>query len=48
MLAVGALYTPQAGATAALIVPGQKRGSTIAYVFLGWSSLRRSAAADHA
>lgn len=37
MLAVGALYTPQAAGTAALIVPQQKRGSTIAYIFLGWS-----------
>ena len=37
MLAVGVLYTPQAAGTAALIVPVQKRGSTIAYVFLGWS-----------
>ncbi|MEA2941387.1 MAG: transporter, family, inner rane transport protein [Bradyrhizobium sp.] len=37
MLAVGALYTPQAAGTAALIVPLQKRGSTIAYIFLGWS-----------
>jgi DHA1 family inner membrane transport protein len=37
MLAVGALYTPQAAGTAALIVPAEKRGSTIAYVFLGWS-----------
>src|SRR3954471_5615799 len=37
MLAVGALYTPQAAGTAALIVPEQKRGSTIAYIFLGWS-----------
>ena len=37
MLAVGALYTPQAAGTAALIVPTEKRGSTIAYVFLGWS-----------
>jgi predicted MFS family arabinose efflux permease len=37
MLAVGALYTPQAAGTAALIVPVQKRGSTIAYVFVGWS-----------
>ena len=37
MLAVGSLYTPQAAGTAALIVPPQKRGSTIAYVFLGWS-----------
>nr|WP_245322731.1 MFS transporter [Bradyrhizobium valentinum] len=37
MLAVGALYTPQAAGTTALIVPEQKRGSTIAYIFLGWS-----------
>ena len=37
MLAVGALYTPQAAGTAALIVPAKKRGGTIAYVFLGWS-----------
>src|SRR3954471_12499650 len=36
MLAVGALYTPQAAGTGALIVPLQKRGSTIAYIFLGW------------
>ncbi len=37
MLAVGALYTPQAAGTAALIVPPEKRGGTIAYIFLGWS-----------
>jgi DHA1 family inner membrane transport protein len=37
MLAVGALYTPQAAGTAALIVHPEKRGSTIAYIFLGWS-----------
>ncbi|MGY4452899.1 DHA1 family inner membrane transport protein [Bradyrhizobium sp. i1.3.1] len=37
MLAVGALYTPQAAGTAALIVPVKRRGSTIAYIFLGWS-----------
>ena len=37
MLAVGALYTPQAAGTGALIVPEEKRGSTIAYIFLGWS-----------
>ncbi len=36
-LAIGALYTPQAAGTAALIVPAEKRGGTIAYVFLGWS-----------
>ncbi|HEX9214686.1 MAG TPA: MFS transporter [Bradyrhizobium sp.] len=37
MLAVGALYTPQAAGTAALIVPAARRGSTVAYIFLGWS-----------
>lgn len=37
MLSVGALYTPQAAGTAALIVAAEKRGGTIAYVFLGWS-----------
>ena len=37
MLAIGALYTPQAAGTGALIVPAEKRGSTIAYIFLGWS-----------
>ncbi len=37
MLAVGVLYTPQAAGTAAMIVPVETRGSTIAYVFVGWS-----------
>jgi len=37
MLAVGSLYTPQAAGTAALVVPPDKRGGTMAYVFLGWS-----------
>jgi len=37
MLGVGALYTPQAAGAAALMVPAEKRGSTIAYIFLGWS-----------
>jgi len=37
MLGVGAVYTPQAAGTAALIVPTEKRGSTVAYIFLGWS-----------
>jgi MFS transporter, DHA1 family, inner membrane transport protein len=37
MLAIGALYTPQAAGTAALIVSPEKRGGIIAYVFLGWS-----------
>lgn len=37
MLAIGALYTPQAAGSAALIVSPEKRGSTIAFIFLGWS-----------
>jgi predicted MFS family arabinose efflux permease len=37
MLAIGVIFTPQAAGTAALIVPESRRGSTIAYVFLGWS-----------
>jgi predicted MFS family arabinose efflux permease len=37
MLGIGALYTPQAAGTGAMIVPVEKRGSTIAYIFLGWS-----------
>ncbi len=37
MLMIGALYTPQAAGTGALIVPLERRGSTIAYIFLGWS-----------
>src|SRR3954463_8795264 len=37
MLAIGALYTPQAAGTAGLVVPIERRGSTIAYIFLGWS-----------
>src|SRR6195952_1089192 len=37
MLSIGALYTPQAAGTAGLIAPVEKRGSTIAYIFLGWS-----------
>src|SRR6201996_242148 len=37
MLSVGVIYTPQAAGTAALFVPVEKRGSTIAYIFLGWS-----------
>ncbi len=37
MLAVGVIYTPQAAGTVALIVPVEKRGSTIAHIFLGWS-----------
>jgi predicted MFS family arabinose efflux permease len=37
MLAIGALFTPQAAGTVGLITPVEKRGGTIAYVFLGWS-----------
>ncbi len=37
MLAVGALYTPQAAGTAALIVSAARRAGAISYVFLGWS-----------
>jgi predicted MFS family arabinose efflux permease len=37
MMAVAAPFTPQAAGTVGLIVPTEKRGSTIAYVFLGWS-----------
>jgi len=36
--AIGAaLYTAQAAATAGLMVPPEKRGNAIAFVFLGWS-----------
>ena len=37
MLAAAAIYTPQAAATVALIVPEKHRASAIAVVFLGWS-----------
>jgi predicted MFS family arabinose efflux permease len=37
MLAIAAIYTPQAAATVALIVPEAQRPRAIAYVFLGWS-----------
>ena len=37
MLAVAAIYTPQAASTAALIVPEKERPGVIAFVFLGWS-----------
>ena len=37
MLVFAALYTPQAAATVALIVPERQRPSAIAFVFLGWS-----------
>jgi predicted MFS family arabinose efflux permease len=37
MLAVAALFTPQAAGTASMIVPPEQRGGTMSYVFLGWS-----------
>ena len=37
MLAIAAIYTPQAAATVGLIVPEAQRPSAIAFVFLGWS-----------
>jgi len=37
MLAIGAVYTPQAATTVALIVSDRERPSAIAFVFLGWS-----------
>lgn len=37
MLAVAALFTPQAAGTAAMMVPPERRGSTMSFVFLGWS-----------
>jgi predicted MFS family arabinose efflux permease len=37
MLAVAAIYTPQAAATVAMIVPERERPSAISFVFLGWS-----------
>lgn len=37
LLAAAALYTPQAAATVAMIVPEKERPGAIAFVFLGWS-----------
>lgn len=37
MLAIAAIYTPQAAATVGLIVREAQRPSAIAFVFLGWS-----------
>jgi DHA1 family inner membrane transport protein len=37
MVAVAAIYAPQAASTIALIVPAKARPSAIAFVFLGWS-----------
>ena len=37
MMTAAAIYTPQAAATVALIVPEKMRPGAIAFVFLGWS-----------
>ena len=37
MLVAAALYTPQAAATVALIVPEKQRPGAMSFVFLGWS-----------
>ena len=37
MLVAAALYTPQAAATVALIVPDKERPGAMSFVFLGWS-----------
>jgi DHA1 family inner membrane transport protein len=37
MLAIAAIYTPQAASTVAMIVPDRERPGAIAFVFLGWS-----------
>jgi DHA1 family inner membrane transport protein len=37
MLAVAAIYTPQAASTIAMIVTEKERASAISFVFLGWS-----------
>jgi DHA1 family inner membrane transport protein len=37
MLAVAALYTPQAAGAAALLVRPERRAAAISYAFLGWS-----------
>jgi len=37
MMVAAAVYTPQAAATVALIVPEKERPGSIAFVFLGWS-----------
>ncbi|MBI1204918.1 MAG: MFS transporter [Rhodopseudomonas sp.] len=37
MLAVAAVFTPQAASTVAMIVPVEQRSGAISFVFLGWS-----------
>jgi MFS transporter, DHA1 family, inner membrane transport protein len=36
-VAGAAIFTPQAAATAALVVPAERRGGAIAFIFIGWS-----------
>jgi MFS transporter, DHA1 family, inner membrane transport protein len=38
MIVGAAIFTPQAAATAGLLVPLEKRASAIAFIFIGWSS----------
>ena len=37
VLSIAAIYTPQAAATVALVVPDRERPSAITFVFVGWS-----------
>jgi len=37
VLAAAALFTPQAAGAAAMLAPPEQRGSSISYVYLGWS-----------
>ncbi len=37
MLAAAAVYTPQAANAVSLLVPPERRGASISFVFLGWS-----------
>jgi len=36
-VAGAAIFTPQAAATVGLLVPAERRGGAIAYIFIGWS-----------
>ena len=48
MLAVAAVFTPQAASTVAMIVPAGRRSGAIAFVFLGWSlAIAGGLAVDH-
>ncbi|MES2665359.1 MAG: MFS transporter [Pseudomonadota bacterium] len=37
MVAGAAIFTPQAAATVGLLVPAERRGGAIAFIFIGWS-----------